>query len=29
MNALASQVAAWTGGRLVGADALLVGVGHG
>jgi len=28
MNALASQVAAWTGGRLVGADALLVGVGH-
>ncbi len=28
MNALASQVAAWCGGRLVGADALLVGVGH-
>jgi UDP-N-acetylmuramoyl-tripeptide--D-alanyl-D-alanine ligase len=28
LNALASQVAAWTGGRLIGADALLVGVGH-
>jgi UDP-N-acetylmuramoyl-tripeptide--D-alanyl-D-alanine ligase len=28
MNALASQVAAWTQGRLVGRDALLVGVGH-
>lgn len=28
MNALASQVAAWCGGRLIGADALLVGVGH-
>ncbi|MCC6592226.1 MAG: UDP-N-acetylmuramoyl-tripeptide--D-alanyl-D-alanine ligase [Xanthomonadales bacterium] len=28
MNALASQVAAWTGGRLVGADVALAGVGH-
>ncbi|MBK9654604.1 MAG: UDP-N-acetylmuramoyl-tripeptide--D-alanyl-D-alanine ligase [Rhodanobacteraceae bacterium] len=28
MNALASQVAAWCGGRLIGADALLVGVGQ-
>lgn len=28
MNALASQVAAWCGGRLIGADVLLVGVGQ-
>ncbi len=28
MNALASQIATWTGGRLIGADALAVGVAH-